>query len=669
MPGMSGEEAATNRAESEEPAADSPASAPPAPTEPYWAWAVLGLAAAVYAILSAGQISRAYVDFGDGNYLYIASRIADGLVPYRDIMAPQPPAHLLVGAALLTLGGKMGIELLLVRWFSILLRVATAVLTASVARRASGSRWAGTLAGATYLFLPNGFIWTLGYQSEPLEILFILAAVRFILALRPAALAAASVFAALGVFTNMTAAPYAVLMIMWLVWRLGWRSLYFIAPLGALIGLGVAGMELWTGAYLQNVFFNQVGTYPQEGLAAYVGRKLWREGSDIAAMEGFAVVLALLGVGLCLWRERKNALEFLALFGLASLGSIVFVSKGGTVDYIFTLGEPYVAIFLACLAVWTVRIAAGEKPAIGDMDNRWLLPLAGAVWASAVGVGLWRWSGGGMGALFLLADIVSAGILAWFLGAWAWRSAFPGADGSSRRGPPAEVLAGLAAASTIALVACCSLLVLRTQVVGGQTYQLPPERVEQIARVVRDYSAPRQAILSPPYFAYDTRRLVAGEYCEIFIWNIGYFVEQDWGRRGRPALPTDGPFTRKALELARALERQEIPLVILDEEQTGRIPEIRSALQARYRPLVAEIYPTRDTPLGFYVPRKEGESPAPLAQTLDDLYPPPSLEPAPASPWREGRGREKRGREKRGQARFQTAESEPVPVFRSEPSS
>ena len=67
-------------------------------------WSILFAISVVYAVLTASQMSRAYVDFGDGNYLYISNRIAYGLIPYRDIMAPQPPMHLLLGAFMLGIG-------------------------------------------------------------------------------------------------------------------------------------------------------------------------------------------------------------------------------------------------------------------------------------------------------------------------------------------------------------------------------------------------------------------------------------------------------------------------------------------------------------------------------------------------------------------------------------
>ena len=65
-----------------------------------------------------------YWDFGDGNYLYVGRRINEGLVPYRDILAPQPPLHLLLSAISQRVGGWIGSELIGARVYCLLLRIA-----------------------------------------------------------------------------------------------------------------------------------------------------------------------------------------------------------------------------------------------------------------------------------------------------------------------------------------------------------------------------------------------------------------------------------------------------------------------------------------------------------------------------------------------------------------
>ena len=71
-----------------------------------------------------------------------------------------------------------------------------------------------------------------------------------------------------------------------------------------------------------------------------------------------------------------------------------------------------------------------------------------------------------------------------------------------------------------------------------------------------------------------------------------------------------------------------LSLVILDMVQTGKVPEILAALQEKYRPVVGEVFYSRNTPFYFLIPRNEGEPFAPLAESLDDLYPLSPLEPS-----------------------------------------
>lgn len=538
-------------------------------------WSTLLVIAGFFAYLSASQISRAYVDFGDGNYLYISSRMAEGSVPYRDIMAPQPPLHLLLGSIVLKIGARLGAELLLIRWTSILLHIAIAFVVASIARFACLSIWPAVAAGAISLFMPVGFIWSLGYQSEPLEILFLALMVRMILPMRAPFIMLAALFAALACFTNMTALPYALLTFFWLIWRKGWLTIAFILPFALLMTLGIMGMEAWSeGNYLQNVFFNQVGTYPKGQLLGYAFTKIFSEGADVVSQEGFPLALALLGMALCIWRERENHLEYLALFSMFSLGSIVFVSKGGTMDYIFTLGEPYVAIFAGCLFAWLFRsLESVERP---PMLHRIL-----AITALVAGtlIMLWR--------EFLLIKTIQQGAAALMMAQAVLEPILFVTFATltiikiTGRAMPHRSVATVAATSSLAALAIFAwhtAVVLEFSVFKGGTYQLPPERTEQIAQLVRQYSRPREAIISPPWFAYDTGRTLTGEYSETFIWTIGYFNELADRVPGMAASIFDGPFTQKTLEVADALERQRVPLVILDSEQTGRIPEIKRPL-------------------------------------------------------------------------------------------
>ena len=543
-------------------------------------WGALFFFALGYALLTASQISDAYVDFGDGNYLYISSRIADGLIPYEGIMAPQPPLHLLFGALVLSIGGKIGAELHMIRWFSIFLHIGVALTVASIARTAARSIWPALAAGAIYLFLPVGFVWSLGYQSEPLEILFLALMVRMILKQKWKSFATAAVFATLACFTNMTALPYFFIAVAWLIWRQKWRSLAFIIPFILLTVAGILVMEQWTnGHYLENVFFNQVGTFPPlKQLPAYVARKIFSEGTDVIASEGFLLALALLGGGFIMLREQKNHLEFLALFGLSSLASIVFVSKGGTADYIFTIGEPYVAVLSACLLAWIYREhePAPRMPLFHQI-------IGGMALVSSALLIIWRVCVIYMNlandeqhlllAQFILEPLVYLVVLYLVL----LRTIAP-----HWKHLRLATTAGISTALALGVFAWHSGLVLDAEVFDHSSplmaWQLPPERTRQLDLLIEKKSQPLQPIISPPWFAYKSGRRLAQEYSETFIWTVGYFNEQSDRLPGQSAFMFLGPFTQKALDVANDLQQQKIPIVLLDNEQTGRIPEIKQAL-------------------------------------------------------------------------------------------
>src|SRR5690606_36053722 len=84
---------------------------------------ILCLMWTVYAIIVIPLWGWTYWDFGDGNYLYVGRRILDGLVPYRDILAPQPPLHLLGSAAAQAIGSALFDSALIgARAYALLLR-------------------------------------------------------------------------------------------------------------------------------------------------------------------------------------------------------------------------------------------------------------------------------------------------------------------------------------------------------------------------------------------------------------------------------------------------------------------------------------------------------------------------------------------------------------------
>ena len=526
----------------------------------------------VHAALVMSTWGKTYWDFGDGNYLYIARRLTQGVTLYRDILAPQPPLHLLVGAGLAKIGEALfGPDrwFLAFRAFSLLLRSATALVLFGITRQIFASPGKGLVAAGIWLFLPIGFWWQLGYQSEPLEIFFLLLAVWGVWRMERRSLILAGFASALAAHCNMTAAPYFLCNAIFLLFRRPKVLLFYLLPFTALYGAGAIVTDRITGgAFLENVILNQTGTFPRENLASYITGKILKNGRKILELEG--VLMAFSGIGIAHWTRKRRAekggnvascvlenplqeipaenllerlrIEYIAWTAIGHFLSLGFVAKGGTVDYIFTIGEPFVAVFAAyaLLELW-----------------QWLRPTEGALQT--------RWS-----------DTIP------FL--------------------------RIGAVAFVGLVMFSAPLQYLSLCVRKLACELPEKGVEEIAYLIDHYTQPGDPLLTPPFYAMITNRLVAGEYSENYIWTIKYKNETEDG--GDPGLGI-----LKVRELAQALKKQVIPLVILDMGQTGRIPEIIHALQRYYHPVEPEPYRTYNTSLTFWVPRTREINHLPLSRS------------------------------------------------------
>ena len=552
---------------------------------------LLILFAVLYVAVVAPHFSKAYVDFGDGNYLYISRRMTEGVVLYRDILAPQPPCHLLVGSGLIRLGrlfsDRVEAQLYAVRTFSLLLHLATMVLVWSISLRLFGRASTAIWGAGLYLIIPVGFWWTLGYQSECLEVFFLLLSFRLLLRwTRPSAVAA-GIVAALAVSTNMTAVCYGGwigLSLLYFDWR---RALYYILPAVAAVGAFVGvGEWLSGGHYLENVVFNQVGTFPHPDLLGwvepgaplrglqsvlrYAAYKIAAEGGDVMAREGIFIAAAVAGLLLYLRpserpeheagnpalegtsnpglripdsskiQNPKSKIEraFVGWYGFWSFLAIGFVAKGATMDYIVTIGEPFICIFAAY--------------ALTDLGRR----------------------------LFAPEQLT----------------------GRLPQNRPRVLVAAVAVLGLTVLLAWPALWIYA--VVHNQAqYELDAESVERVQWAIAGYSRPGDAILAPPYYAFISNCTLIEEHSEFFIWDIQYRLEQ-------LDEPATGPATAKIERIAAALREKAIPVVVhtMDRattrpQQIYSIPVVKQAIEDNYEPLLPRPIPTLNTRINILVPR------------------------------------------------------------------
>lgn len=316
---------------------------------------ILFLAACVvYYIIKFSYRSLAYLDFGDGNYLYISWRLAQGDLLYEDIISPQPPVMLYMWSFFHRIIPSMLDCLYFFRNLATLIHIGCAICVYAISREIFKKGTVALISGVTYLLLPIGFWWYRSIESEPLEMLFSLAA--FYLLVRPPnryRYLIAGILSALAFCTNMTFLPYFLLIIVILLY---YRPIHFksyllssIAAIAIIFGIMtiLTGTDIWI-----NVFINQFNTYPTA--KGYFQSKLLSSGGIIVQLEATFLILFFAG----LYRYLRNKkydfrITLLALYALQSFGSYFFVTKGGTVDYIFTIGEPFVAIFAGYM-IYTV---------------------------------------------------------------------------------------------------------------------------------------------------------------------------------------------------------------------------------------------------------------------------------------------------------------------------
>lgn len=493
----------------------------------------------IYAAYTIAQWSMGYIDFGDGNYMYIARRIAEGAVVYRDVLAPQPPCHLFLGALIIKLAALFRAEpLYFFRGLSVLLHLATYGLVIRLAMRAWGRPLTAVVAGLIYLWLPIGYWWALGYQSEPLEIFFLLLMMTFALRVTAWGDVLAGIFAALAALTNATAAPFLLVLIIYMLIRAPLRALRMLPSCLILAGGVVWGFQVWTGGAFWNVVFkDQAGTYLSNGFLEYALGKLLGQGSKVLELEGFFLFMGLIGFWRYLRRSPLEPVSRLGLgwFSLATLAAIGYVTKGGTVDYIFSLSEPAVAILAAGeLVSWGKRWQAAEP----DTETGWI---PGTI-------------------PFLSAKIFATALLAIFALGFG--------------------------------------LNFYHRLWNQAAYELPVDQVEVVTHLIKRFSAPNEKILAPPFYAFVANRPLWGDYSELFIWQMKFINDQ---QRRNP----QGQGLRKVRKMAEALRARTLPIVILELDQTGKLPEIQEALRAAYVPLVSErikVIRTLNTRLGLFVP-------------------------------------------------------------------
>ncbi|MBX7245977.1 MAG: hypothetical protein K1X53_10800 [Candidatus Sumerlaeaceae bacterium] len=505
---------------------------------------ILAAVGFIYAVLVVSHWNKGYLDFGDGNYMYISWRLSQGAILYRDVVAPQPPVHLILGSFIARLGSLFEHPLFAFRSFSLLLHLATMVLVYLCTLRVVGGnstearesqRATGIVAASIYLLLPIGFWWTLGYQSQPIQIFWLLSSFLLLISWQPSRAVGAGALMALAPLTNMTSAPYALFSLVYLGVRRPRLLAFYAIPLITIVAGVIGYMEWRTGAYFECVIHNQAGAFPRQEFLqpgqtpmTYVLGKILREGRNVLDLEGGYVLLALLGLARFARRGPEETREYASFYGFLAMCSIVYVAKGGTVDYIFTIGEPFVAIFGAYLVT--------------------------SCWQAHVR-GSWR--------------------------EWSWNNFAPAAQ--------------LVALVAIALVVGYNGLIHSYGTLKQRSYELPEYETMQLVRDMQKATAPADLVLSPPMYAFLAQRKIAEDYSELLLWTLKYANEKADKKPARGVEVVN--------QIASLLDAKKIAYIVLETGQTGRISEITDAIARSYDPTRKDPMSTLNTRLMFYKPK------------------------------------------------------------------
>lgn len=489
------------------------------------AWLLL---AVVYAIHLKPPSSRAYIDFGDGNYHYISWRMTQGVRLYTDILSPQPPFHLWTGYLIEKISSALEADSLpLYRWCTTLIRLATSACVGGIALALFRSSGTAFLASSIFLFLPEGYRWSQGYQSEHLELLFLCLGFWGCVSGNAWFRRLAGAFAVAAIWTNMSALPFSILLLVLSVTvrPRDWTPIY--VAVGTLAALLAICLFQAGGAYFENVWSNQVASIPSDPRSWI--RDILTEGTSIVHLEGFFILLALLGLYAYLHEggslrggtrsvasseegEEEGSAQrpWVVLYGIASIGSAAYVIKGGTVDYIFTLAEPMVAVFSA-------RTLAGVFYYRRDSTD----------------------SGEGVFSVLLVA-VARVLLISGTVAILVWN--------------PLPFIQGLRFQSSVG--------VDLPDTHQGRVVEYSDVEARSIQKIVEELSEPGDTIWAPPYFAALAKRPIAMDLSETYLWYVRWQHSLKEG--------AEDPGVDRMIEgITELLAERKLPMLLLNS-RTGQ---------------------------------------------------------------------------------------------------
>ncbi len=418
--------------------------------------------------------ASAYVDNGDGYYLYAAWRLAHGAVLYRDVMGTQPPLVYLLAAAIFKLGGTLPA----LRLTSAALRGLTTLLVFLVGRRLLGRTVTAALGAAIYALLPIGLAWDRSFDVNPPLTLLALLAVWPLLYDALGTALIAGLLATLALFTKNLYLPILAATLLYLAVQ---RRRLLAPYLGGLLG-GLALAALALAAYAgpagpRDAFLGQ-------GSSPFNAQWLVAALAYVTLTEGGIVLAAIAGAALC-WQASRGK-SFAPWWLAGSCAILLATIKEGTAGPVFQIAEPAVALLAAYAVAWVWHELGGLSP---RRSNRGRVP---------------REQTNDQGAP------------------------------ASGRGEQTRVQAGRSYRPIAALVLPALLGLSLAAAVGLDHAALSANNAAEVMRVaalVRGHTRPGAEIVAPPYYALLSGTRLPGDAADTYIVAQRVRSGDPWARR------------------------------------------------------------------------------------------------------------------------------------------
>lgn len=485
-----------------------------------WRRASGWLVTSLWALLALALLHRSYLEYSEGYYLYLGTRIAAGARLYAETASTQPPLLPLLFATL----WRLSPDVYLPRLLAIGLYVLTALLAGRLATRLLPHPWVGTLATLLTGLLPLG-----AGTAQVLEANNVLAPLGLTLALcmrgphsparRSARLAPcmAGVVGAIGLSIKLTFLGFALAPAVALLVGLACQQCNAVGVKRVLVYLGVLGLA--SGGHL-GLWLALSGSAALDGVLGELESPWLAAGAVLAAvqlvqLEGPVLALA----AWAWWRSRPHTVVWWC--GLVAGVMPLLAVHQGTFVGVARPAEPFFAAYAAV--------------ALGTLADRM------ARFGHARGVrSPAQLAFGGQHRHRRAAPLIAAPSHPGHLAPWWRRLTLPALVGMAVALPLWHDLRSLTARPVV-----------------------DPDRV-----ILRLNAVPNGDVVAPPYYAALAGRRMPFDYAD---WTV-------WGMRAASGAAREDALAK---ELVAALVAGEIPLVAGDF-RLSYIPGVALALQARY---------------------------------------------------------------------------------------